>query len=116
MIGWAARTVHVRQRVGGAKDDFGNDVVTYAEPVDVGGVYVAPSTADDDIEDGRPDGAVVIYSLYVPKGAPEIEWRGAKVGIDGLDGEYDVISVERGWPTPPGFTHDTVVRVVRHLG
>lgn len=115
MLSFAATTCHVAQVVAGERDGFGNPTATYADPVDVTGVLVAPVASDDELEEGRPHAMGEALDLYVPVGAPEIAWRGALVEVDGR-GEFDVVGDARQWPVPAGFRHGTVVRVARHRG
>ena len=115
MLSFAATTCHVKQVVAGAPDAFGNPVESYAEPVDVPGVLVAPSKSTSEVEEGRPHAVMDGVDLYVPTDAPELTWRGARVVVDGW-GEFDVDGDARRYPVPRGFSHDTVVRAVRHRG
>lgn len=108
------RTIKVRPVVFGDPDAFGNPVKDYDEPVEVADVLIAPGNPEGDIEDGRPYGAVVSFTLYVPKGI-DVEFRGAQVEIDGE--VFEVLGDPR--PYPPELVlgpRNLVVKLARYEG
>lgn len=108
------RAVTVRPALMGPPDAFGNPRASLGEPVEVPGVLVAPASPRAGIEEGRPHGAEVALSLYVPKGA-SAPWRGAQVEVGGR--AYDVVGDPVPYPSElaPG-PWGMVVEVVRHEG
>jgi hypothetical protein len=84
------RTVSVALRDGTDRDSFGNEIESYAEPVDVANVLVARGACED-LDSSRPEGVRVALTLHFPK-----TWtgrlRGAKVTLTGeYAGSYSVI-------------------------
>lgn len=112
--GFKGRTITVRPVVFGDKDAYGNQERSYGEPVSVSDVLIAPADPVSEIEDGRPYGTSIAYSLYVPKGV-DVPFRGARIEIDGE--EFDVLGDPRPYPAEltPG-KRNLVVKVVRHDG
>lgn len=81
-------TVELRER--DVRDSFGNDVESYAAPVGVHNVLVAPGTCKE-LDASRPEGVEIALTLHFPK-----TWtgdlRGAKVGLAGeYGGSYRVV-------------------------
>lgn len=114
MKGLKGRLVQVFQAVFGRKDAHGNVSKSYSEPIDVYDVLIAPGDPTPDIEDGRPYGVEILYTLYLPKGI-DLDFRGAKIAFSGE--EFDVVGDPRPYPSElvPG-KRNLVVKVVRHEG
>lgn len=90
-------TVSVLPRLRDSRDSFGNHVEAWGDPVEVGGVIIAPGKCEA-LDATRPEGVVVALTLHFPK-----TWagslRGAKVVLAGrYDGVYRVV----GDPKPYG--------------
>lgn len=112
--GAKGRAIKVRPVVFGEADPYGNASRSFGEPIIVKDVLIAPGDPMGDIEDGRPDGAVVSYTLYVPKGVGA-SFRGARVEIGGE--EFDVVGDPRSWPEElVRGKRNLVVKVARHEG
>ena len=85
-------TVHVAllattTTTGEARDRLGNQTRTYATPVAVTNVVVAPASSEE-LGDLRPDGMRAVYTLHFPRGYGQ-DLRGAKVTVRGH--EYHVM-------------------------
>lgn len=91
-------TVSVRARTGSVADEFNNEVPTYAAPVDVPGVVVAPGTTTGETRQ-HPDGVSVALTLHFPK-SYDGDLRGALVTVRGH--EYRVVG------DPEGYTKANV--------
>ena len=61
-------TVFVSERVFGAKDAYGNDAKTYAEPVQVCGVLVGSARISDLSQSGAPYTVKADLSFCFPRG------------------------------------------------
>lgn len=112
--GAKGRSVTVFPVVFGEKDPYGNSARSFGDPVVVDDVLMAPGDPEGEIEDGRPDGAVVSFTLYVPKGV-DVSFRGARVEIDGE--AFDVVGDPRAWPEElVRGKRNLVVKVARYEG
>lgn len=112
--GAKGRSVKVRPVEFGEKDPYGNAERSFGDPVVIDDVLIAPGDPEGEIEDGRPDGAVVSFTLYVPKGC-EVSFRGARVEIAGES--FDVVGDPRAWPEElVRGKRNLVVKVARHEG
>lgn len=76
-------TVYVAVRAEGGLDRLGNEVDTWAEPVEVAHVLVSESTEDDQTHT-RPDGIACVYTLSFRYDF-DLELRGAKVTVRGRE-------------------------------
>lgn len=72
-------TALVELRVRDARDGFGNDVESYADPAAVDNVLVAPGACAE-LDETRPEGVRVAYTLHFPKGWTA-DMRGARVTL-----------------------------------
>ena len=77
MIKGKAITVKLRDR--SARDGFGNDVIAYASPEEVGNVVVQRGSCAE-LDATRPEGVRVAYTLHFPKGWSG-DLRGAVVAL-----------------------------------
>ena len=106
----------------GTSDDFGNSNPTYSDTntVTAYGCYV-PGDTDNDIEQGRPHGEEVLFTVYL-SGAFATDLRGAKCKISAEDTwissmEFVVLGVPSSYmrdATPGDMT--TVVKLVEYVG
>lgn len=110
-----------------AEDDYGNQVPTYGEAADIDTYCCyapgtsAPDTADD-IEQGRPHGARVVVTFYLPKTVTG-DLRGALIACYPADDQalssvrFEVIGEPYSYPrdNTPG-DYSWVVEAVRWLG
>ena len=94
----SGETVTVRTCSGHATDAFNNEVPTYAEPVEVGNVVVAPGATTGETKQ-HPDGVSVALTLHFPK-SYDGDLRGALVTVRGH--EYAVVG------DPEGYTKANV--------
>lgn len=84
------QTASVELRQWGTRDGFGNDVESYAAPVEVGNVLVAPGSCQD-LDATRPEGVRVSLTLHFPRTWTE-RLRGARVTLAGrYQGTYAVV-------------------------
>lgn len=106
----------------GAEDDFGNSTPTFSDEntVSAYGCYV-PGDTDDDIEQGRPYGEEVRFTVYLPK-TFSTDVRGAKCKIDAEDAwisssTFSVLGVPSSYmrAAVPGDM-STVVKLVDYVG
>ena len=110
------------------EDAYGNRTPVYAEEPDwEGGCCYSPSRTrymqtDDDIGDGRPHGASMTLTVYLPKSL-DIEMRGARLAVLPPDDAYlsgrlfDVVGVPVSYhraSTPGDFSWQ--VEAVEHVG
>lgn len=86
----SGRTISVELRQWGARDDFGNDIESYAAPIAVDNVAIQPGRCED-LDTARPEGVLVALTLHFPKTWTQ-SLRGARVTITGRwAGTYSVI-------------------------
>lgn len=106
----------------GAPDSFGNTNPTFSDDntVEVYGSYV-PGDTDNDIEQGRPHGDEVLFTVYLPKDF-STDVRGARCKIDAPEQWIsDMNFIVRGVPSSymrdatPG-NMSTVVKLVEYVG
>lgn len=74
-------TVTVALRTDSGPDELGYTEPTYADPINVANVVIAPG-ATDDLERQHPDGVRVAYTLHFPK-TFNADLRGALVTFHG---------------------------------
>lgn len=74
-------TLLVRQRLEGARDRLGNEVVRHGDPVGVDGCLWAPGTPEG-LPVERPEGVRLVATAHFPRGHG-LRLRGAKVSLDG---------------------------------
>lgn len=79
----------------GAKDPFGAPARSYAWEK-VPNVLVAPG-ATSDLDETRPDGVEVAYTLYLPKTFAG-DLRGCRVRVRGEEREYAVVGDPKRYP------------------
>lgn len=60
--------IGLKRRVSGGKDRHGNPVNTWAEPVTVPVLGIAPASREEPREQGRFDAVYTVWTIYAPLG------------------------------------------------
>lgn len=82
--------VNVRRPIADGVDELGNPVSTWSEPDDVANVLVAVGATADTLEENRPDGITVAYTLVFPSTYTE-SLRGCEIQVPNDESWYSVI-------------------------
>lgn len=77
-MGIVGITVTLIERVQNGVDPFNEPIWVDADPVEVENVLVAPSTAQDLLDNTSLEGAKAVYTLAIPKSDTH-NWENAKV-------------------------------------
>lgn len=81
-MGIVGMTVTLFERKTDGVNPLNEPIVEYACPVEVGNVLVAPTTAQDLLDNTSLEGAKAVYTLAIPKSDTH-NWENAKVKFFG---------------------------------